>query len=129
MIQAKELEELRQTVFRSSNGHTVCQHYKCCGTASNDNPSLILFPASSTSESYFSIDEEEAERPNNSGQINKLQRHDDHGDNRREIYMSESLSVQSEDPDPEWNVEYNRETEAESGAHSHPKQRQNLRDV
>ena len=58
MNQEKELQELRQTVYRTSNGRIVCQHCKSCQTTV-DKLSPILSPASPSSESYFSVDGEE----------------------------------------------------------------------
>ena len=64
MNQAKELQELRQTVFGAGKYHFVCQDCKS-GQITDNVLSPILSPVSPSTESYFSVDEEEGSRGDN----------------------------------------------------------------
>jgi len=116
MKQLKELQEFRQTsIIGNSEGRRVGQHCKSCG-AFDDN----LSPASSSSESYFSIHEEEpaSDRPYPGQDEGGC------GDNLwqnytpNEISVNSSLALQSkvspiaqpDNPDSTWNVEFNPDT-------------------
>ena len=104
MSQAKELQELRQTALGAGKSHIVCQHCKSCQIADNVLSS-ILSPVSPSTESYFSVDEEEGSR----------------GDNVQESETkkeSTNLPLQSDityfpqpdDPDVTYRVESNHDT-------------------
>ena len=64
MNQAKELQELRQTVLVASKSHIICQHCKSSKTTDNVL-SPILSLVSPSTESYFSVNEEEGIRGDN----------------------------------------------------------------
>ena len=64
MNQAKELQELRQTVFSATKSQIVCQNCKSSKTTDNV-PTPILSPVSPSTESYFSVNEEEGSRGDN----------------------------------------------------------------
>ena len=124
LIDTKELQELQQTVFGTSNDRIVCQRCKSC-RSTNDNLSPILSPVSSSGD-YFSIHDEESEfdLPYESREVQRSL--GGHGDNQGESYTSDEGEIpndstipgnnlqsnvspvkQPEDPDSTWKVKFN----------------------
>ena len=100
MNQAKELQELRQTVFTTSKNQIVCQHCKSYKTTV-DNLPPILSPVS-PSESYFSVDEEGGSCDDN------IQENETTKDSTKR--SDQTYFPHPDDPDVTFNVESNHNT-------------------
>ena len=99
MNQAKELQELRQKVFTAGQRQIVCQNCKSCKTT-DENLSPILSPVSPSTESYFSVNEEEGSRGDN------LQ----DNETREDSTNLSLLSDVSDNPGATYRVESNHDT-------------------
>ena len=103
MNQAKELQELRQTVFTTSKNQIVCQHCKSYKTTV-DNLSPILSPVSPSTESYFSADEE-------GSRCDNIQENETKDDSTNLSLRSDVMCFpQPDDPGVRYRVESNHDT-------------------
>ena len=101
--QARELQHLRQTVLGTS---ISCQHCKSRGTT-DDNPSPVVSPISSSSESYASfLDDGSApdQQQEESDQSEGLQ------ENETRNYSGNTHVTRHDDADTTFKVEFNPDT-------------------